>query len=111
MRDDRLYLIHIKECIQRIEKYTFGGRDVFMSSSLIQDAVIRNLQIMAESSQRISDAMQNKHPEVEWLKIAGFRNLLVHDYLGVDLEKVWNIVEGDLPGLTRAVTAMFNELG
>jgi len=54
MRDERLYLIHINECIQRIEKYTSGGRDVFMKLSLIQDAVIQNLQIMAESSQRIS---------------------------------------------------------
>jgi uncharacterized protein with HEPN domain len=78
---------------------------------MIQDAVIRNLQIMAESSQRISAERQNRHPEIEWFVIAGFRNVLVHDYLGVDLEKVWNIIVADLPGLKHAVKVMMDEMG
>jgi len=110
MKDDRLYLIHISECIQRIEKYTTGGQDAFMQSDLIQDAVVRNLQILAESTQRISKNRQSDHPEIDWFKIAGFRNVLVHDYLGVDLDKVWNIVVKDLPGLKRGVSAMLAEI-
>ena len=107
MKDDQLYLIHIRECIQRIEKYIGeGGRDAFMASDIIQDAVIRNLQTMAESATRVSDGLQEKHPEVDWLKIRGFRNVLVHDYLGVDLERVWNILENDLPKLKDAVEKM-----
>jgi len=77
-----------------------------MASDLIQDAVIRNLQTMAESTTRVSDELQEEHPEVDWLKIRGFRNVLVHDYLGVDLERVWNILENELSKLKNAVEKM-----
>jgi uncharacterized protein with HEPN domain len=110
VKDDKLYLIHMSECIQRVEKYTSGGQDEFMQSELIQDAVIRNLQIMAESSQRISEERKERHPEVDWFRISGFRNVLVHDYLGVDLERVWNIIDADLPGLKSAVSIMLDEM-
>lgn len=110
MKDDKLYLIHINERLQRIEKYIgAGGKDDFIADEMMQDAVIRNLQTMAESTQRLSGAMQDRYPEVVWLKIRGFRNLLVHDYLGVDIEGVWNIVENDLPKLKQAVDAMLKE--
>ena len=110
MKDDRLYLIHISECIERVEKYIGEGREkVFMDSGLIQDAVIRNLQTLAESATRISEGLQEKHPEVDWFKIRGFRNVLVHDYLGVDLKRVWNILENDLPRLKAAVEKMLRE--
>ena len=107
MKDDRLYLIHISECIQRIEKYLGqGNKDDFLASDLLQDAVIRNLQTLAESAMRISEDIQKLHPEVDWLKIRGFRNILVHDYLGVDLDRIWNILEFDLPKLKIAVMKM-----
>ncbi len=61
---------------------------------------------MSESTMRISDEKQAEHPKVEWLKIRGFRNVLVHDYLGVDLERVWNIIENDLPKLRSAIEKM-----
>lgn len=110
MKDDKLYLIHIRECIERIEKYTTaGGKDAFGASTLIQDAVMRNLQTMAESTQRLSDAAKEAHPEVDWYKISGFRNVLVHGYLGVDLDRVWIIVERDLPDLKRAIISMLKE--
>jgi len=104
MKDDRLYLIHITECIERIESYTRDmDREAFLASTLVQDAVIRNLQTLAESTQRLSDRLKEEHPEIEWYKIAGFRNILVHDYLGVDVERVWNIVQAELPALKAAV--------
>jgi len=109
VKDDKLYLIHMSECINRVNKYTTGGRDEFLSLSLIQDAVVRNLQVMAESSKRISDERKNRHLEVDWQEISGFRNILVHDYLGVDLELVWNIVANELPGLEMAILIMLNE--
>jgi len=111
MKDDKLYLIHMIECIQRVEKYTSGGRDTFLNSELIQDAVIRNLQVMAESSQRISEDLQSRYSNVAWFKIAGFRNVLVHDYLGVDLDKVWAIIERDLPPLKSSISLILKELG
>lgn len=104
MKDDKLYLIHIAECIERIESYVSGiTEQEFLKSSLIQDAVIRNLQVMAESTQRLSDELKEKHPQVEWYKISGFRNILVHDYLGVDIARVWNIITKDLPLLKNTV--------
>jgi uncharacterized protein with HEPN domain len=104
MKDDRLYLIHIRECIERIDSYVSGeDKQKFLDSTLIQDAVLRNLQVLAESTQRLSDAAKKSAGEVDWFKIAGFRNVLVHDYLGIDIEQVWNILEKDLPELKRHI--------
>ncbi|MBW7992268.1 MAG: DUF86 domain-containing protein [Planctomycetes bacterium] len=87
-----------------MESY-IGGRDrqKFLDSTLIQDAIIRNLQTLAESTQRLSDTDKESMSGIDWFKIAGFRNVLVHDYLGVDIERVWNILEKDLPALQIAV--------
>jgi len=77
-KDDRLYLVHMRDCLRRVETYVQGGRVEFGDSTLIQDAVLRNLQTLAESSQRVSDARKAAHPEVAWRALAGFRNILVH---------------------------------
>ncbi|MBN1508151.1 MAG: DUF86 domain-containing protein [Sedimentisphaerales bacterium] len=107
MKENRLYLIHIAECIERVDSYTQGmSREAFLASTLVQDAVIRNLQTLAESTQRLSDRLKEQHPEIVWYRIAGFRNVLVHDYLGLDAEKVWNIVQNELPALNRTVHEM-----
>lgn len=107
MKDDRLYLIHIKECIERIESYIVGkDKRQFLDSTLIQDAIIRNLQVLAESTQRLSDDIKENRSEVDWFKIAGFRNVLVHDYLGIEIERVWNVLEKDLPVLKKAIQGM-----
>jgi uncharacterized protein with HEPN domain len=82
-----------------------------MASTLIQDAVLRNLQILCESTQRLSEPIKASHPEIEWRQIAGLRNVLVHNYLGVDLERVWLVLTQHLPELKRAVAAMRSELG
>jgi uncharacterized protein with HEPN domain len=110
MRDDRLYLIHMGECIDRIERYTASGKAAFQADTLIQDGVLRNLHTLTESSQRLSDTLKAAHPEVEWREIAQFRNVVVHNYLGIDLARVWDIVQHDLPELKRSVAAMLKEL-
>jgi uncharacterized protein with HEPN domain len=111
MKDDRLYLIHIIECIARIESYTRDGKQAFLQSTIRQDAVLRNLQILAESTQRISAATKSAQPEVAWQRIAGFRNVLVHDYLGLNMARVWEVVERDLPELKAQVQRILNGLG
>ena len=103
MKDDRLYLIHITECIERIEHYTAPGRDAFVADTMIQDAVLRNLHTLSESTQRLSDSLKDQHYEVDWASIAAFRNVIVHDYLGIDLSRIWDVLERDLPVLRRAV--------
>jgi len=106
VNDDRLYLVHMSECIRWIRAFTTGGRAEFLADRKTQDAVLRNLQTMAESSQRLSSELKSRHPEIEWARIAGFRNILVHDYLGVDLPQVWDILERDLSELDQVVTAL-----
>jgi len=110
-RDDRLYLIHIQECIARIERYVAAGQDAFFSDTRTQDAVLRNLHILAESSQRISDRLKTSQPQIDWRNIAAFRNVLVHDYLAIDLPRIWDIVQNDVPSLKHAIEAMLNCLG
>ena len=109
MKEDRLYLIHIGECIERIESYVQGvDKEGFIASSLVQDAVIRNLQIMAESTQRLSDNLKESQADIDWYKIVGFRNVLVHDYLGVDIRRVWNIIENEIPALRETIRKMLD---
>jgi uncharacterized protein with HEPN domain len=83
VKDERLYLIHICECIARIEGYTAEGREAFLADTKTQDAVLRNLQTLAESSQRLSAELKAAQPDVDWRGIRGLRNILVHDYLGI----------------------------
>jgi uncharacterized protein with HEPN domain len=106
MKDDAVYLRHIAECIRRIEDNISGGRDLFLTTHAFQDATLRNLQTLSEATQRLSDALKSAHPEIEWARIGAFRNVLVHNYLGIDLELVWKIIENDVPELKRAVTEM-----
>jgi len=111
MKSDKFYLVYILECLARIKEFTEAGNDTFMSSKLIQDAVLRNLHTLTESTLRLSDGLKNIHPEVAWKEIAKFRHVVVHDYLGVNLERVWKIIEGDLPVLKRQVRAILSDLG
>jgi uncharacterized protein with HEPN domain len=111
MKTDRAYLLQIEESIRRIEENTSGGRDSFMRSHTLQDAVLRNLHTMSESTQRLSDELRKTRPDVDWRLIGAFRNVLVHDYLGVDLGQVWRIVQTNVPELKTVVVAMIEELG
>lgn len=110
MKDERFYLLHIKECIGDILNYTVDGYDAFMASTLIQDAVIRKLQIMAESTIHLPEAIKAAHTEVNWRNIRGFRNVLVHDYLSIELDIVWEIIENDLSPLRNAVETMLKNM-
>jgi uncharacterized protein with HEPN domain len=94
------------ESIRRIEENVAQGRDRFLASHTLQDAVLRNLQTMAESTQRLSDDLKATQPKIEWNRIAAFRHVLVHDYLGIDVERVWDITQRDVPELKRAILGM-----
>jgi uncharacterized protein with HEPN domain len=109
VKDNKLYLFHISECIEKVIKFTSGGRDAFHADDMMRDAVIRNLQIMAESAQRISEDLKTRHPEIEWRDLSAFRNVAVHDYLGTDWNIVWDIVERDLPILQPKIHRILEE--
>jgi len=108
---DRVLLAHMLDCLTRIREYTNGERTRFDASRLVQDAVIRNLQTLAESSQRLSREIKATEAQIPWRELAGFRNVIVHGYLGVDLGAVWLVVEQDLPALSDAVSRMTQQLG
>ena len=110
MKDDEIYLEYILECIDQIQEYAKDGKIYFMESSLIQDAVTRRLQTMAESSQRLSNKVKDTEDGVDWRAISGFRNILVHDYLGLDIELIWRVIGNRLPKLSVAVKRMLQNL-
>ena len=108
---DRLYLAHILECIENVEQDVQGIRQRLERDRTIRDAVLRNLQILAESTQRLSDSIKATQPQIPWIQIEGFRDRLVHDYFCIDLELVWRVVEQHLPSLKAAITTMLQSLG
>jgi uncharacterized protein with HEPN domain len=103
MKDDRIYLDHILDCINWIRQFTEEGAEFFSKDRRTQSAVLRELQTLSESTQRLSDEFREKHPEVPWQNIAGFRNILVHGYLGIKMERIWEIIQRDLPLLESAL--------
>ena len=102
---DRVYLEDIIESAQLIQDYTQNDKNRFLNDRLVQDGVMRRLQTMAESTQRLSDDLKQQAPNIDWRGLSGFRNVLVHDYLnGIDLERVWNAIANDLPKLQNTTT-------
>jgi len=104
MKDDSLYLTHILECIANIEDYTSDGKETFLNSKIIQDAVIRNLEIIGEATKRISKNLRSQNPNIPWREMAGLRDVLIHDYFGIDVKIVWNVVEQELPRLKQKIS-------
>jgi uncharacterized protein with HEPN domain len=111
-RDVRVYVADILESIGKIEEYTKGAsRDDFMANTQTQDAVLRRLEIIGEAAKGIGEDVRSKYPAVPWKEIAGLRDVLIHAYFGVNLERVWKVIEGDLPELKKKVTLIHRDLG
>ncbi len=103
-RDYKVYLEDILEAIGRIRTYTAGmSADSFAADNKTLDAVLRNLEVIGEAVKRIPDAIRAQHEEVEWKKIAGLRDILIHQYFGIDAEIIWDVVHNKLPVLERQI--------
>ncbi|MCC6363748.1 MAG: DUF86 domain-containing protein [Bryobacterales bacterium] len=109
MKSERAYLEHILHCIDRINQDAYGGKEVVFASPTLQDAIVRNLQVMCESTQRLMESSKMRHPEVDWRGISGLRNVLVHSYFEVDLEAIWTIIQRDLSILETAARQLLVE--
>ena len=110
-RDYRVYLEDIRDAIAKVEKYTAGlPWEDFVGNEEKVDAVVRNLEILGEAAKHVPAHMRSKHPEVEWRKIAGLRDMLIHKYFGTDLEIVWDIIGNKLPTLKSQILSILDSL-
>jgi uncharacterized protein with HEPN domain len=110
VKDERTYLTHAIEAIDAIRDYTTDGQKVFFSDGKTQDAVIRNIEIIGQAVKGISDDTRTLAPTVPWRQIAGMRDKLIHEYFGVDLALVWDVVEQELPGLRLQLEKLHERL-
>ncbi len=110
-RDYKIYLRDIIECIEKIQDYTAGLSSVdFCNDGKTIDAVIRNLEIIGEAARRLPEEFRIKFPDVEWRRIVSLRNILIHEYPGIDLETIWDIVENKLSSLEKQVNKILKDL-
>ncbi len=109
-KSEKILLEHIMESIEKIENFTRDiSKDDFFDSDLIQDGVIRRLAIIGEAVKNLPMALRMKYPDIEWKKIAGLRDVLIHEYFGVDLDLTWDIVKSDLPDLKKKIRMILDE--
>ena len=109
-KDNSIYLSHIKEAIANIISFIQDiDRENFLENRLVQDATIRNLEIIGEASKNITAKFRDNHPEIEWKKMAGMRDKLIHQYMGVDILAVWGVIEEVLPTLDEQISKLLDD--
>ena len=104
-RDSKLLLDDIRTAIGKIEQYILNlDKEGFLADDKTVDAVVRNLEIIGEAVRQMPEGYKQAHTQIAWGQIAGLRNRIVHDYFGLDLDLIWEIIKGDLPRLGHQLT-------
>ncbi len=108
----KIFLLHILESISRIENFTKGiSREKFLESEMIQDAVIRRIGIIGEAVKNLPPGFKKKYSKMDWRRIAGTRDILIHEYFGVDLKLTYEIIKKDIPELKKYILEILKEFG
>lgn len=111
MKDNKLYLEHMLEAVRLIEEYSAGFTfESFSKNTGIQDAITRRLEIIGEAANRVPQSIKDNLFKVPWTKIIGMRNVIVHDYMYIDIEEVWDVVQNDLPQLKKALQEALDKI-
>ncbi len=111
-RNERVYLQDILEATKKIVQFTQGQSfDSFSADEKTVDAVVRNLEIIGEAAKAISSELKSQHVDVEWKKMAGLRDLLIHQYFGIDKEIIWDIVQSKVPPLVEQMRRILSVMG
>jgi len=109
-REVRLFLSEMLESVEKIERYTAGlSFEDFERQEMVVDAVVRNLEIIGEAAKHIPDNLREQYQTLEWSRVVGFRNIVIHEYFDVDLEIVWTIATQRLPDLKVVLQQMLSE--
>jgi uncharacterized protein with HEPN domain len=110
-KQQHIYIAHILECIRKIKVYTTGMTEVeFMDHPMAQDAVIRNFEVIGEATKKLDAEFREKHPLVQWRKVAGLRDKLIHGYMGVDLRALWLVVTDVLSDFEEQMQDIYDKM-
>jgi uncharacterized protein with HEPN domain len=111
-REPRVFLEDILTAAVKVEKYTQGlSFDDFMDNDLISDAVIKNILVIGEATKNIPDEIRQKSSGIEWRKMAGMRDMMIHGYFSINYKIVWDVVQNKIPTLKKQVEQLLNDLG
>ena len=108
---DKVYVQHIRDATSRIREYVEGIDEAsFKKSHIIQDAVIRQIEIIGEAAKHLSPSFRNSHPDIPWRDLGGMRDKLIHAYFGVDLDRVWITVQEEVPALDSQIVILLSHM-